>query len=282
MKYLTKEQHKQYIDRGFVLLENWFSEEEIEIMKAEIPRICSSSSLGGVVLESDCQTLRAVHGEELFKNSIFQRLSRLPRLVQLARDILESEIYIHQFKITAKKAFQGEVWQWHQDYQYWSEKDGMPTDRAINIVIFLHEVNEFNAPLMLIPFSHTEGILKTKKEKSLTGWKFHITPQLAYTTDTREIKRLVDQYGIEAPKGAAGSVLCFHPTSVHGSGLNMSPFDRGLVILSYNSMNNTLISIENPRPDFLGNRDFTPLQPLERDILVEQSATSFVRANDSE
>ncbi|MEM9538317.1 MAG: phytanoyl-CoA dioxygenase family protein [Cyanobacteria bacterium P01_E01_bin.42] len=268
MKYLTKEQHQEYISRGFVLLESWLTKEEIGHIKAEIPKIYPNSSLG-VVLESDSHTLRAVHGEKLFTNKIFQRLSRLPRLVQLAKDILDSEIYIHQFKITAKRAFQGDVWQWHQDYQYWLEKDGMPTDRAVNIVIFLDEVNEFNGPLMLIPFSHKEGILKIRKMQSSLGWQAHITPQLEDTTDSLEIKRLVEKYGIDAPKGLAGSVLCFHPTSVHGSGVNMSPFDRGLVILSYNSINNTLRRIENPRPNFLGNRDFTPLQPLECDILVE-------------
>ena len=33
---------------------------------------------------------------------------------------------MHQFKLNAKAAFEGEVWQWHQDYGTWARDDGMP------------------------------------------------------------------------------------------------------------------------------------------------------------
>ena len=58
---------------------------------------------------------------------------------------------------TARSAFDGDVWQWHQDYGTWQADDQMPEARAMNVAIFLDEVNEFNGPLMFIPGSHKLG-----------------------------------------------------------------------------------------------------------------------------
>ena len=38
----------------------------------------------------------------------------------------------------------------------------MPTERAMNIAIFLDDVNEFNGPLMFIPGSHKKGVIDAK------------------------------------------------------------------------------------------------------------------------
>ena len=46
------------------------------------------------------------------------------------------------------------------------------------------------------------------------------------------ITRLVDEGGIIAPKGKAGSVIMFNSDLVHGSPSNMSPYDRTIVYLS--------------------------------------------------
>ena len=42
-----------------------------------------------------------------------------------------------------KMAFEGDVWQWHQDYGTWFNDDLMPSARAMNVAIFLDEVTEF-------------------------------------------------------------------------------------------------------------------------------------------
>ena len=59
---------------------------------------------------------------------------------------------MHQFKINGKMAFDGDVWQWHQDFGTWIERrPDARRPRAMNVAIFLDEVNEFNGPLMFIP-----------------------------------------------------------------------------------------------------------------------------------
>ena len=84
----------------------------------------------------------------------FRRLAAHPRLVRPVEQLLGGKCYIHQFKINAKAAFDGDVWQWHQDYGTWSRDDLMPEPRAMNIALFLDDVTEFNGPLMFIPGSH--------------------------------------------------------------------------------------------------------------------------------
>ena len=71
---------------------------------------------------------------------------------------------MHQFKINGKMAFEGDVWQWHQDYGTWLNDDLMPTERAMNVAIFLDDVNEFNGPLMFIPGSHRKGVIDAKHD----------------------------------------------------------------------------------------------------------------------
>ena len=72
-------------------------------------------------------------------------------MVEPVEQLFGEKIYMHQFKINGKAAFDGDVWQWHQDYGTWKTDDDMPEARAMNVAIFLDEVNEFNGPLMFIP-----------------------------------------------------------------------------------------------------------------------------------
>ena len=79
--------------------------------------------------------------------------------MEAAQRILQDEVYVHQFKVNAKLAFRGEVWEWHQDYIFWRNEDGMPTDNVVTLALFLDEVNEFNGPLLFVPGSHKLDIL---------------------------------------------------------------------------------------------------------------------------
>ena len=77
---------------------------------------------------------------------------------------------MHQFKINGKMAFEGDVWQWHQDYGTWKNDDLMPTERAMNVAIFLDDVNEYNGPLMFIPGSHKKGVIDAKHDLTTTSY----------------------------------------------------------------------------------------------------------------
>src|SRR5207244_3031522 len=79
----------------------------------------------------------------------------------------------------------------------------MPEARAMNVAIFLNDVNEFNGPLMFIPGSHRLGVLEAQHDTSTTSY-----PLWVINHDT--IRTLVERGGIVAPKGPAGSMILFH------------------------------------------------------------------------
>ena len=116
-------------------------------------------------------------------SEVFSLLARHPRLVEPLRQLFGEDVYVHQFKLNAKAAFEGEVWQWHQDYGTWHRDDGMPQPRAMNIALFLDEVLPFNGPLMFIPKSHKCGTLAAGHDTSTTSYPL-------WTLDNETVTRL--------------------------------------------------------------------------------------------
>ncbi len=70
-------------------------------------------------------------------NEGFGALGAHPRLVNPVERLLNGPVYMHQFKVNAKTAFDGDVWQWHQDYGTWKRDDEMPEPRAMKIAVFI-------------------------------------------------------------------------------------------------------------------------------------------------
>jgi ectoine hydroxylase len=174
--------------------------------------------------------------------------------------IFGEKVYMHQFKINGKAAFDGDVWQWHQDYGTWKNDDLMPEARAMNVAIFLDEVNEFNGPLMFIPGSHKQGALPAGHDTSTTSYPL-------WTIDHDTISKLVAQGGIVAPKGAPGSMILFHGCLVHASTSNLSPWNRVSVYLSLCAVSNHIRRFK--RPEYIAHRDFTPIATLPDDCLLK-------------
>ena len=147
----------------------------------------------------------------------FAKLARHPRMVDPVMQIFGEPVYMHQFKINGKMAFEGDLWQWHQDYGTWQADDLMPEARAMNVAIFLDEVNEFNGPLMFIPGSHKVGVLDAAHDVSTTSYPL-------WTINHDTIRKLVERGGLVAPKGPPGSLIMFHSCLVHASTANLSPW----------------------------------------------------------
>jgi ectoine hydroxylase len=275
---LTREQLAQYQNEGFLLLEDQFSQVEIDMMRAEIPVIFAQDSPARV-LEKGTAVVRSVYGCHA-TNQIFGCLSRHPRLAGPAMQILDHSIYLYQFKINAKAAFVGDTWEWHQDFIFWHKEDGLPRPAAINAAVYLDEVNEFNGPMFLIPRSHKYGMIDAEMaEKSADkrvelnrhysdkpNWISNLTATLKYSLPKEIIQDLVSEHGIAAPKGRRGSVLFFDCNAVHSSAANMSPFDRMLALASYNRTDNLPTKLD--RPDFLVSRDFTSLNLVSDDVFT--------------
>lgn len=193
----------------------------------------------------------------------FRRLGAHPRLVEPVMQLLDGPVYMHQFKINAKAAFDGEVWQWHQDFGTWHRDDEMPEPRAMNIALFLDEVSAVNGPLMFIPGSHVAGTLEAGHDLESTSYPL-------WTLSRDEVTRLANEGGCVAPTGPAGSVIMFHGNLVHASPPNISPFPRTIVYLSLCHVDNHIRAFK--RKEWIAHRDFTPIRALSDDCLAELAA----------
>jgi ectoine hydroxylase len=92
----------------------------------------------------------------------------------------------------------------------------------------------------------------------------NVSAKLKYALDRQTVAQLCGKYGLTSPKGPAGSLLLFDSNVVHGSSNNISPFDRVMIISTYNSVHNTPGPAR--RPDFLVSRDFEPVRPVHAQL----------------
>jgi ectoine hydroxylase-related dioxygenase (phytanoyl-CoA dioxygenase family) len=278
---LANEQLKFYADNGFLFIPNCLSHTEIALIKDEIPALFAEDTPRRVVEKNG--EVRSVYGSHV-TNETLRRLVQHPKLVEPAMQIVDSQVYIYQFKINAKQAFNGDVWEWHQDFLFWLKEDGMPSARLVNVAVFLDEVNEFNAPLFLIPGSHKEGVIDVEAHDSLAQasgengkagahnngrpWLSNLTADLKYSLSKHIVAGLVTKYGMTAPKGMPGSVLFFDSNLVHGSANNISPYDRTLILVTFNSVRNVPPVTEKSRPDFLMGRNTEPVVALSANVAL--------------
>ena len=255
---LTPEQIARFDRDGYLFFPSLFTPAEIKVLTDEVPRLYAMQRPENV-REKGKEAVRTNFAAHMYSEP-FARLARHPRMVEPVMQYFGEDVYMHQFKVNGKMAFDGDVWQWHQDYGTWMNDDLMPEARAMNVAIFLDEVNEFNGPLMFIPGSHLQGALPAGHDTSTTSYPL-------WTIDKDTISKLAAQRGIVAPKGPAGSMILFHGCLVHASTSNLSPWNRVAVYLSLCAVSNHIRRFK--RPEYIAHRDFTPIECLPDDCLVK-------------
>ena len=202
---LTTEQRKRFDEDGYLFFPGLFSQKEVQYLTAAVPELYERREEYNF-REKGSDAVRTNFAAHLYSKP-FAKLARHPRMIKPVEDLLQESLYMHQFKINGKMAFEGDVWQWHQDYGTWVNDDLMPSARAMNVAIFLDEVTEFNGPLLFIPGSHKKGVIKAGHDLTTTSYPL-------WTIDNNLIKELVDRAGgnkggIVSPKGPAGSMIVF-------------------------------------------------------------------------
>lgn len=246
----------RFHEQGYLFLPEVFDPAEVALLRTEAEGIYATDR--PEIWREKSGAPRTAFAAHTF-NEAFRLLGAHPRLIDPVEQIFGEHLYMHQFKINAKSAFDGDVWQWHQDYGTWQRDDGMPEPRAMNIAVFLDEVMPINGPLMLVPRSHRHGTLAAGHDLSTTSYPL-------WTLDNDTVTKLVNEGGIVAPIGKPGGVLMFHGNLVHGSAGNITPYSRKIVYLTLNAVSNY---IRTPtRPDWIAHRDFAPIRPVNDDALA--------------
>ena len=260
---LSQEQVAAFEVQGYLFLPGAFTPAEVAVLADEVPGVFAERR-EEVWRERDGKAVRTAFAVQTY-NAAFARLGRHPRLVEPVQQILGGPVYMHQFKVNGKEAFDGDVWQWHQDYGTWSRDDLMPEARAMNVAVFLDPVTAFNGALMFIPRSHKQGVIEAGHDQLTTSYPL-------WTLDKATVTRLAEAGGIVAPTGPAGSMLLFHANLVHASPGNISPWRRTIVYLSLCHVDNHIRRFK--RPEWIAHRDFTPIECLADDCLLEMAGAA--------
>ena len=260
---LTPEQKARFDREGYLFFPGFFSGEETKALVDAVPALYARREAYNV-REKGSESVRTNFAAHLYSEP-FARLARHPRMIEPVEDLLDEKLYMHQYKINGKMAFEGDVWQWHQDYGTWMNDDLMPEPRAMNVAIFLDDVNAFNGPLMFIPGSHKQGVIEAKHDLTTTSYPL-------WTLDHELIRQLVERAGgrnggIVSPQGPAGSMILFHSCLVHASTSNLSPWNRVSVYLSLCAVSNHIR--RHKRPEYIAHRDFAPIDCLPDDCLLK-------------
>jgi ectoine hydroxylase len=233
--------------RGYSVHRDLFGETEVAATRDELAGLAAAPP-------DDERVVRAATGEVtgVFEvhavSGLVGELVRDPRVLDRARQILGSDVYIHQSRVEYLPAFHGKGAYWHSPFETWHAEDGMPAPRSVSVSIPLSEQQELTGELMAMPGSHRTFVPTARGSGGRPG-QDHLTS-------------LADAYGIERFTDAEGSVLIFDANLMQGSADNITPFPRTNLHVVFSSVENRLCAPftgGEPRPSYLANRDTVPL-----------------------
>ena len=247
-----------YEEKGFLVQESLFAPDEIAAINDELLtwlRSPETAALEEAITEPGSGAVRSVFRvHDLHPR--FAALARDERLAGAARQILGSDVYIHQSRVNLKPGFNGKEFYWHSDFETWHVEDGMPRMRALSVSLALTENLPFNGALMLMPGSHRTYIACVGKTPE-NHYQQSLKRQEYGVPDPDSLTTLADRHGIEMPTGPAGTALFFDCNTMHGSNSNISPFPRSNVFFVFNSIENTVqdpFCGLPPRPSHIATR----------------------------
>ncbi|MFD5461099.1 ectoine hydroxylase, partial [Streptomyces olivaceus] len=246
----------QALDRdGFLAIDQLIGPDEVEVYQRELERLTTDPAIREderSIVEPQSKEIRSVF--EVHRISeVFAKLVRDERVVGRARQILGSDVYVHQSRINVKPGFGASGFYWHSDFETWHAEDGLANMRTISVSIALTENYDTNGGLMIMPGSH-KTFLGCAGATPKDNYKKSLQMQDAGIPSDEALTKMASEYGVKLFTGKAGSATWFDCNCMHGSGDNITPFPRSNVFIVFNSVENTAVepfSAPLRRPEFI-------------------------------
>jgi len=154
-KLLTEGQVRQWKQDGFFIYQGLFDKEEVAIIEKIVKE--DQTIINKAYKKSDGQggyTQLTLWNKA--DDSVLGRVSRSDRIVDILEKLLEDEVYHYHSKVSAKKAREGGVFNWHQDYGYWYN-NGCLFPQMASVFIAIDPNSKENGCLQVIKGSHNMG-----------------------------------------------------------------------------------------------------------------------------
>lgn len=227
-----QEQRAFFKDRGYLVVEDLLSPNEIVDYQHEIQRLHqlaahmearSDQRSGHFQREPFAKdqhrdglpVLRKIENTRLLSEH-FSCLAAHPRLVATVQNLIGDDLLLFRSTLMLKPARHGSAHALHQDSAYWP----MEPPTLVTTSIALDDATPENGCIKVIPCSHHWG---------LQEWGHIAQDQDAPLTHRDDID-LRDP--IDVPL-KAGSAVLFHSLTVHGSGPNQTDHSRNTALYAY-------------------------------------------------
>ncbi|WP_165822412.1 phytanoyl-CoA dioxygenase family protein [Paenibacillus montanisoli] len=220
---LTHSDVEKYHRDGYLLVENVFTQQEVDYMLHEIEHGEKVSALTAEMSDKRGRKAKLAIWEDL-TDDIWSAVSTCPRIANSVRILLGEEISFYHGKVMLKKAHEGGAWEWHQDYGYWYPSFMFP--HMISAFTALDEATSENGCLKVLKGSHKLGRIDHGMLGGQLGADLERLMMVEQTLEQVEVQM------------KPGSVLFFHCNLLHASGPNLSDQHRRSFIVCYNALSN--------------------------------------------
>jgi ectoine hydroxylase-related dioxygenase (phytanoyl-CoA dioxygenase family) len=227
MEFINEDQHRVYWDKGYLVVEQFFSEKETQGIYRSLRKVASKDF--EIMLHLD-------RAEDLFRQSpdsepadreevskVVREVQVHKRMVGILEELYGREMVVVQSIMIYKEAdtpFCDQAWNPHQDNSYVQNPNGMYL--AVGYPLLDHSPE--NGGLYIYPGSHKENLLPMRP---VEGAKQKAGESPGNICDVPDKYEKVD---IHMNKG---DVLIMHGNLIHGSYSNHSKMSRPFLITNY-------------------------------------------------
>lgn len=251
---MSQQQLKAYKKDGYLLLKKLFDQEEIGMLKqaATADRELDKRSYGRE--DGEGGTVRLSIWNHPGDN-IYGAFARSERIVDVAEELLEGEVYHYHSKMILKDAKVGGAWTWHQDYGYWYNF-GLLQPLLTSVTIAVDKATKENGCLQVLQGSHTMG----RVDHSLTGDQAG--------ADMERVNIAKERFPLVYCEMEPGDAMFFDCNILHRSDQNKSDHARWSLICCYNAARN------NPYKESQ-HASYTTLEKVGADAIRNSTLTGF-------
>ena len=219
--------HKvQYYKKGFTVVRNIFSKEEIFNLIKELEKVkvkAEKKKNNQYFHKTKDDKFNTIHNIQQFhKKGLIINLSKKKILKNLAQTILNDKPVVRNIEFFLKPKKTGMPSPYHQDNFYWN----ILSAKALNVWIACSEANKNNGGICYLEGSHVLGTIN-HETSSAKGSSQKISEKV--------IPKLL--FKKNYPKLKPGDCIIHHPEVIHGSKKNVSNKDRIGFVVSYKAKN---------------------------------------------
>ena len=225
---LTETQQAEFWERGVIVLESAYSEQDLEPLRAQHQRWIEESrehdAPFGEMLDgrprfdvepvhcAAAPALRRVASPEEISDEFLGLIESGPMLEAVA-DLLGENLRFHHGKLNSKLPGSGTTVKWHQDFTF----DPHSNDDCITAMLFLDDIDSEIGPARVVPGSHRGELYSLWQGGRFTG---AVADEVASQCERTAVECL----------GPAGSLCLMHTRALHASSENLTQRPRSLYI----------------------------------------------------